>query len=169
MLQKGGIAASIASQPPVSFVTSPTIPSDALMQCSAMEAQIENLSKQRVTTPTSMRRLRQDHHPKWDRSARRYNNTNYCWSDGCDINDRHTSMNCKHKKPSHIESAIINDAMAVATSFVQLLEILPAPHDGVGGGNVSKAIPVETNVVIILIIQTINIPLSRVITLAIIM
>ena len=117
-LQATTSPASIASQPPVSFVHSVAPPSDTT-RFAALEAQIETLSK--LASSTAPRRRRQERKPKWDRDTRRYSNTNYCWSHGCDIDDRHTSSTCKFKKPGHLETATLNDRKGGCDWFLALV------------------------------------------------
>eukprot|EP00957_Ditylum_brightwellii_P075981 5775238-Ditylum_brightwellii.AAC.1 len=40
-----------------------------------------------------------------------YNNLNYCWTHGFDVNDTHTSQSCSRPKYGHIWYAMRNNTM----------------------------------------------------------
>jgi len=117
-LQASTGSVSMASQPPVPFVNSPAASGDAA-RFAALEARLETLTTQQQA-PAVARRSR-ERRPKWDRSVRRYNNTNYCWTHGCDIDPNHTSSSCMHKKAGHVDGATINDRKGGCNWFLALV------------------------------------------------
>lgn len=55
-----------------------------------------------------------------NRTLRRYSNTNYCWTHGCDVADSHDSARCNSKDIGHQDGATADNKMGGCKWFCQL-------------------------------------------------
>ena len=58
---------------------------------------------------------------KFTRNQRLFNNTNYCWTHGCDVAPKHTSETCKMTGTGHIKTATINNRMGGSSLYCNLV------------------------------------------------
>ena len=58
---------------------------------------------------------------KFTRNERNFNNTNYCWTHGCDVSNKHTSATCKMTGAGHKTAATLNNRMGGSTLYCELV------------------------------------------------
>ena len=76
--------------------------------------------------PPAQQQRRNDRRQRPPRTKRRYNNSNYCWTHGCDLHENHTSSTCKNPKPGHQRDATLTNMKGGSTQHLHLV-CLPAP------------------------------------------
>mmetsp|Transcript_117337 Transcript_117337/g.240039 ORF Transcript_117337/g.240039 Transcript_117337/m.240039 type:complete len:224 (-) Transcript_117337:66-737(-) len=117
-----------------SIVPTPTIVPNTpdittvIQQCvaQALAAQPPGKAPAPASTGRANNRRNNQHRVKAPRTTRLYNNSNYCWTHGCDIHINHTSSTCKHPAPGHRKDATLTNMMGGSTQYLNLV-CVPAP------------------------------------------
>ena len=124
-------ASSNATRPPVPELTytdgastamNTTLTStDVLTMFADLHKRFDNLSATSASTrPNPNTRSRSDNR-NHNRTARKYQNENYCWTHGADIHKSHTGSTCNSKATGHMDNATLTNRMGGSDKHVKLV------------------------------------------------
>ena len=90
----------------------------------ALEQRVRDLTTAATATQSTSKRSKKGRGKGRERRAprteRRWSNTNYCWTHGCDIDDDHTSKSCIHQSPNHKTAATFTNRMGGSEANLHL-------------------------------------------------